>query len=169
MQHYFSLKEIGPDSVPGGNPEWNLRHLMRQAAPNRHRSAGTGFMATILLVEDDPLQAYLTMSLLGRHFGDVCRATDAAEALCLVEQPEFATKLSLVISGHDTPGISGPAFVAELHTRIPRLPVLVLGRADAVPDDYKDQPVAFLNRPFLPEKMLSMVREMLMHDWNKVA
>jgi DNA-binding NtrC family response regulator len=126
-------------------------------------------MATILLVEDDPLQAFLTMSLLGRQFGDVRRATDAAEALCLVEQPEFASKLSLVISGHNTPGISGPAFVAELHARIPRLPVLVLGAPDAAPSDYTDEPVAFLYRPFVAEKMLSMTREMLTHNGNAVA
>ncbi len=114
-----------------GNPEWNLRHLINKAAPKRHWRAQTGSMATILLVEDDPLQAFLTMSLLGRQFGDVRRATDAAEALCLVEQPEFATKLSLVISGHDTPGITGPAFVAELQSECPHLPVLVLGASDA--------------------------------------
>ncbi|MGB7266827.1 MAG: response regulator [Terracidiphilus sp.] len=118
-------------------------------------------MATILLVEDDPLQAYLTMSLLGRQFGDVRRATDAAEALCLVEQPDFANKLSLVISGHNTPGITGPTFVAELHSRLPRLPVLVLGVPGSAPADYTDEPVAFLSRPFVAEKMLSLTRQML--------
>lgn len=121
-------------------------------------------MTTILLVEDDPLQAFLTMSLLGRQFGDVCRATDAAEALCLVEQPEFAKKLGLVISGHNTPGITGPTFVAELHARMPRMPVLVLGTADARPTDYTDEPVAFLSRPFVAEKMLSLTRQMLGTD-----
>jgi DNA-binding NtrC family response regulator len=126
-------------------------------------------MATILLVEDDPLQAFLTMSLLGRQFGDVCRATDAAEALCLVEQPEFANKLALVISGHHALGIPGPAFVAELHSRIPQLPVLILGTHDAAPADYTDQPVAFLHRPVVAEKMLSMTREMLSHGKNTVA
>ncbi len=74
-------------------------------------------MATILIVDDDPLQAFLLMSLLGRQFGNVCRVNDAAEALCLIEQPEFAAKLSLVITGNHTPGIGGPAFVAELHAR----------------------------------------------------
>jgi DNA-binding NtrC family response regulator len=126
-------------------------------------------MATILLVEDDPLQAFLTMAVLGRQFGDVRRATDAAEALCLVEQPEFANKLSLVISGHQTPGITGPAFVAELHSRMPRLPVLVLGSPDSAPADYTDQPVAFLHRPFVAEKILSMTREMLAHNGNALA
>ena len=118
-------------------------------------------MATILLVEDDPLQAFLTIAVLARQFGDVCRAADAAEAFCLVEQPEFANKLSLVITGHQTSGVRGPAFVAELHSRMPRLPVLVLGAADAAQGDYTDLPVAFLRRPFPPEEMLSMTRDML--------
>jgi len=126
-------------------------------------------MSTILLVEDDPLQAFLTMSLLGRQFGEVCRATDAAEALCLVEQPEFARRLGLVISGHHKPGITGPAFVAELHTRLPHLPVLVLGTPDTAPADYTDEPVAFLHRPFVAEKILTMTREMLTHSRNTVA
>jgi len=129
----------------------------------------TGHMATILLVEGDPLQAFLTMAVLGRQFGDVYRATDAAEALCLVEQPDFANKLSLVISGHQIPGITGPAFVAELHSRMPQMPVLVLASAETMPGDYTDQPVAFLHRPFLPEKMLSMTREMLSHHRNAVV
>lgn len=131
--------------------------------------AGAGFMPTILVVEDDPLQAFLTMAVLGRQLGEVRRATDAADALCLVEQPEFASKLGMVISGHDTQGISGPAFVAELHTRMPRLPVLVLGNREAEPGKYTDQPVAFLRRPFAPEKMLSMTREMLSRSVGKVA
>lgn len=126
-------------------------------------------MATILLVEDDPLQAFLTMAVLGRQFGEVRRATDAAEALCLVEQPDFANKLSLVISGHQIPGITGPTFVAELHSRMPHLPVLVLGSPDAVPTDYTDQPVAFLHRPFVAEKILSMTREILAHNGNAIA
>lgn len=101
------------------------------------------------------------MSLLGRQFGDVRRATDAAEALCLVEQQEFACKLSLVICRHCTAGITGPAFVAELHARMPLIPVLVLGSPDSRPADYTDEPVAFLPRPFVAEKMLSLTRQML--------
>jgi DNA-binding NtrC family response regulator len=68
-------------------------------------------MATILIVDDDPLQASLLMSLLGQQFGNVCRVNDAAEALCLIEQPEFATKLSLVITGNHITGIGGLVFL----------------------------------------------------------
>ena len=56
-------------------------------------------MATILLVDNDPLQAFLRKSILERRFDDVQRVGDAAEAFCLVEQPQFAENLGLVISG----------------------------------------------------------------------
>lgn len=118
-------------------------------------------MATILIVDDDPLQASLMMSLLGRQFGNVCRVTDAAEALCLVEQPEFAGKLGLVITGHHPPGISGPTFVAELHSRKPDLPVLVLAAKDAVPSEYSDAHVVFLPRPFGGDNMMAVTGQLL--------
>jgi DNA-binding NtrC family response regulator len=118
-------------------------------------------MTTILIVDDDPLQASLMMSLLGRQFGNVCRVNDAADALCLIEQPEFADKLGLIISGHHTPGIGGPAFVAELHSRKPELPVLVLGAEGAALSDYKDDHVVFLPRSAVGEKMLAVAGKML--------
>jgi len=65
-------------------------------------------MAIILLVDNDPLQAFQRKSILERRFQEVERVGDAAEALCLVEQPYFAGKLGLVISGLSMPGIGGP-------------------------------------------------------------
>jgi DNA-binding NtrC family response regulator len=121
-------------------------------------------MATILIVDDDPLQASLLMSLLGQQFGNVCRVNDAAEARCLIEQPEFATKLSLVITGNHITGIGGPAFVSELHSRKPDLPVLVLSASGSGPSDYsdfKDEQVVFLPRPVGGDKMLAVTSQIL--------
>ncbi len=118
-------------------------------------------MTTILLVDDDPLQASLLLSLLQRRFGDVRRAADAAEALCLIEQPEFAGTLSLAISGHHTPGIGGPAFVNELRARMPRLPILVLGSNGESPTDYAQDRIFFLARPFANETMLHRTGQIL--------
>ena len=126
-------------------------------------------MATILLVDDNPLQASLMMSLLGSRFGSVCRVNDAAEALCLIEQPEFSCNLGLVITGHHTPGIGGPAFVAELHSRKPDLPVLVLAAKDAIASDYSDAHVVFLPRPVGGDKMLAVTRQMLSDQTKAVA
>ena len=118
-------------------------------------------MATILLVDNDPLQATLCKSILERRFRDVQRAGDAAEALCLIEQPQFAEQLGLVISGLNMPGIGGPAFVAELHERMPQVPVLVLGTPGEAASDYLGGWVRFLSRPIATEHLLTAANELL--------
>ena len=126
-------------------------------------------MTSILLVDDDPLQASLILSVLEQRFGDVRRVADAAEALCLIEQPEFTSKLGLVISGHHAPGIGGPAFVSELRTRMPDLPVLVLGTAGETPADYAETHAVLLAKPFAAEKMLTLTGQMLADHKDAVA
>jgi DNA-binding NtrC family response regulator len=123
----------------------------------------------ILVVDDDPLQAYVAMSLLERHFGEVRRAAGAAEALCLIEQREFASRLELVVSGHSANGIGGPAFVAELGARMPNLPVLVLGLPGESPSDYSGDHVAFLPRPVEAQRMVTMAGVMLSLSKRSVA
>jgi CheY-like chemotaxis protein len=128
-----------------------------------------GSVLKILLVDDDPLQASVRKSILERRFSEVQRVTDAAEALCLVEQPQFARNLGLVVSGHHLAGIGGPAFVAELHTRMPSLPVLVLGDSTEETGDYSGDHVYYLARPILPEEMLTIATRMLAQNERKTA
>jgi CheY-like chemotaxis protein len=126
-------------------------------------------MLKILLVDDDPLQAFVRKSILEKRFSDVLRVTDAAEALCLVEQPQIARDLGLVVSEHHLAGIGGPAFVAELHTRLPRLPVLVLGDSSLENSQYSGENVCFLPRPILPEEMLTMATRMIAQNERMTA
>ena len=121
-------------------------------------------MSTILLVDNDPLQASLCKSMLERQFHDVQRVGDAAEALCLVEQPQFAGHLGLVISDLNMQGIGSPAFVAELHERLPKVPVLVLGDGETTSADSGGW-LRFLSRPFAGEEILAAAGELLaQHD-----
>lgn len=108
-------------------------------------------------------------SILEKRFSDVLRVAGAAEALCLVEQPHFADSLGLVVSGHHLAGIGGPAFVAELHVRMPSLPVLVLGDSDEVNGDYSVEGVRFLPRPIVAEEMLTLAGQMLAQSQHKTA
>ncbi|MGA2807532.1 MAG: response regulator [Terracidiphilus sp.] len=121
-------------------------------------------MAKILLVENDPLQGFLRKSILERRFPEVERVADATEALCLVEQPQFAGNLGLVICGVHLPGFGGPAFVTELRERMPRLPVLVLGGASEAAGDYVGDGVRFLARPNTSDEMLTLASQMLGQD-----
>ena len=109
------------------------------------------------------------LSLLGQRFGAVRRVTDAAEALCLIEQPEIAGNLGLVISGHHMPGIGGPAFVNELRARMPHLPVLVLGTNGETPADYAEAQAVFLAKPFASERMLTLTSKILADHKGAVA
>jgi DNA-binding NtrC family response regulator len=131
-------------------------------------------MPIILLVDDDPLQAFSRKSILERKFRDVLRVCDAAEALCLVEQPHFAGGLGLVISGLHMPGISGPAFVAELHERMPELPVLVLdsgaeSASDYSASEYSGGWVRFLARPWGGDEMLAAADELVTQQAIRAA
>ncbi len=126
-------------------------------------------MATILLVDDDPLQAFLRKSILEARFPDVQRATSAAEALCLVEQPQFAANLGLVISGHHMPGLGGPAFVAELRTRLPWVPILVLGGVGEDAGDYAGSGASFRPRTVSSDEFLALTRQLLTQSIRKTA
>jgi CheY-like chemotaxis protein len=126
-------------------------------------------MTTILLVEDDPLQAFVRMSVLEKRFPDVRRVADAAEALCLIEQHVFSDNLGLVIAGHHLPGLGGPEFVAELHARKPGLPVLVLGDSQETAKDYAGDSVCFLAKPAGANEIVSAASQLLMQNGHKVA
>lgn len=118
-------------------------------------------MTTILLVDDDPLQAFVRVSALEKRFRDVVRVADAAEALCLIEEPTFSSRLGLVISGHHRPGLGGPEFVAELHTRRPNVPVLVLGNGNEIAADYGELGVRFVPRPARNDELVEIAGQMM--------
>ncbi len=118
-------------------------------------------MPIILLVDDDPLQARWRKSVLEERFPNVQRVSGAVDALCLVEEPQFAKNLILVVCGELMPGIGGPDFVAELHDRMPWLPVLVLGNGTCAPSDYRGEHVRFLGKPNGSREMLAAASQMI--------
>ena len=87
----------------------------------------------------------------------------------MIEQPQFAASLGLVISGHHPAGIGGPAFVAELRTRIPSLPILVLGDSSDEDGKYSGENIRYLSRPILAEQMLALASRLLGQTERKTA
>jgi CheY-like chemotaxis protein len=126
-------------------------------------------MTTVLLVDDDPLQAFVRTSLLRRHFNDVERAADVAEAFILVEEREFAEHLGLVVVGLNRPGLGSPAFVAELISRLPSVPVLVLGSDNDQAASYASPNVRFLPQNAPLEQMLVESRHLIEYGRARVA
>ncbi len=99
--------------------------------------------ATILLVDDDPFQAFAHRFALQRDFSSIERVVDASAAFIRVQEPEFAKTLALIIVGLRLPGMAGPAFVSELTTRAPHVPVLVIGREGETAAEYSGMKVGF--------------------------
>ncbi|WP_058185383.1 response regulator [Terracidiphilus gabretensis] len=98
----------------------------------------------ILLVNDDPFQAYAQKAALESVYQRVVRAAGAAEAFILVDQPAFARDLALVVVALHMPGLSGQVFVDELASRAPRVPVLVICSNDDCTDTEYTSPNAHL-------------------------
>ncbi len=136
-------------------------------------------MPTVLIVESDPLRAALRKSTIEQRFLDVVRVSDASDALCLVEQPNFANRLGLVVASHPMLGIGIPAFLAELHARLPQVPILVIldqnapSLGDLAPGQNADPLTAasirFLPRPFSTRQLLDLASEMLPQPKLKTA
>jgi len=128
------------------------------------------FMTTILLVDDDSLQASMRKTVLeGRHY-DVVRVNCPAEALCLIEQPQFCAWLGLVVCALHMPGMTGPDFVAELQERLPRLPVLVLGGRNETAADYPGDWVWFLPHAIANSDLQAAADELMMPcSWKSAS
>ena len=118
-------------------------------------------METILLVDDNPLRAAMRKSLWEGKTPAVVRAIDASEALCMVESPEFAQGLALVITGHVMSGISGPEFVEEFRSRMPQVPVLVLSAVPDAEQEYKGIPQVFVSRTTGGDELRSLVSRLV--------
>ena len=118
-------------------------------------------METILLVDDNPLRASLRKSLLEGGAPAVVRAIDASEALCMVESPEFAEGLALVVTGHVMSGISGPEFVGEFRSRMPDVPVLVLSAIPGPEKEYQGISSVFHSQSTSPDELRSVVKRIL--------
>jgi CheY-like chemotaxis protein len=98
----------------------------------------------IFLIDDNPFLAYSRKSALEGRLREVKRAADAAEALIRIEEPGFAERLGLVIVALTQPGLAGPQFVAEIGSRLPLIPILVIGRPGEIAHDYQGKAVSFL-------------------------
>ena len=118
-------------------------------------------MNTILLVDDDPLHASVRKAILERKFADVKRVSGAAEALCLLEQTHISRDLQMVVTSDRLTEIDLPSFLAELHLRIPDVPVLVICDKDRCQEELATYSVHFLKRPVSADDLLIAARKLL--------
>jgi signal transduction histidine kinase len=113
--------------------------------------------ARILFVDDDPLIAASTVSLLEDLGHDVIEAHSAPEALALLERGLDA---DLLITDHAMPGMTGSELAREVRRRHSGLPILLAtGFAELEGDKMADLPR--LSKPYTLDQLASEIARLL--------
>jgi CheY-like chemotaxis protein len=106
--------------------------------------------ATLLLIDDNPIQAATRQTILRRAGYHVIALLNPERALETFRAHEFPTPIDLIITDH-----------LMLRTIAPTLPVLVIsGMADAE-EEYRDLGVDFRLKPLLPDNLLATVHRLV--------
>jgi DNA-binding NtrC family response regulator len=115
----------------------------------------------ILLVDDNHIQSATRRAILEGAGQEVCIAQQGRQALDLLSEPESGSPVGLVITDHLMPVMSGPEFVAELRRRGYTLPVVVLSGLPDADAAYQGLNVVFRPKPFDPDSLILLVRDLL--------
>ncbi len=115
---------------------------------------------TVLLVEDDEGVRALLRDELRKLGYRVVEARNGIEA-CLVATP-YIGKLKLLLTDIVMPGMSGTELARHLRMIKPELKILFMsGYADDIGIRDGDMAIAYFQKPFTPESLAGMVRQLL--------
>ena len=117
-------------------------------------------LAAILLVDDNPVQAATRKAILTFSGNQVSVATNAQEALTLLESPDFAKNINLIITDHLMPHMNGPQFVARLRVQLPNVPVLVLSGLPDAEAEYDGMNILYRLKPLDPEELIGLAQSL---------
>jgi DNA-binding response OmpR family regulator len=120
--------------------------------------------STLLLIDDNAVQAVTRQTILKRAGYFVIAALNPERALEQFQTGEFPTEIQLVITDHIMPGMSGSAFVRELRKTHPKLPVLVISGMEEAEEEYQGMDVTFRVKPLLPDSLLASVNSLMTHN-----
>lgn len=119
---------------------------------------------TILLVDDNALQATIRRTILERSGYTIITALQPAGALDRLQSSgnsAHSDEISLVITDHIMPGMNGSAFVREIRSQFPELPVLVISGMEEATSEYEGLNVEFRTKPLQPDILLKCVQQLL--------
>jgi DNA-binding response OmpR family regulator len=125
--------------------------------------------ATILLIDDNAVQAATRQTILKRAGYFVIAALNPVRALEQVQSGEFPAEIGLVITDHLMPGMCGTDFVKGLRKTHPELPVMVISGLQEAEEEYAGLHVIFRVKPLLPEMLLACVHDLLRSGQADVA
>lgn len=124
---------------------------------------------TILLVDDNAIQAAARRSVLLKSGNAVTLASGAANALEMLDDATLLDSIGLVITDHQMPGMNGPEFVERLRERLPAVPVIVLSGYMDVEPEYEGLNVVFRTKPVPPDKLIALASSLLDPPLTKTA
>jgi CheY-like chemotaxis protein len=116
---------------------------------------------TILLVDDNAVQAAVRQAILRRSGYFVITALNPARALEQLRNGDFPYEVQLVVTDHIMPGMSGTEFVREIRKFHPKIPILVISGMEEAVEQYEGLGVEFRVKPLPPESLLTCVRELV--------
>jgi CheY-like chemotaxis protein len=143
--------------------------MMENGQQLTSRSAMPQNATTVLLIDDNAIQAATRQAILKRAGYFVIAALDTARVLEQFRHDEFPTPIGAVITDHLMPGMNGAEFVRELRRTHPELPVMVISGLDEAEYEYVGMNVRFLVKPLLPDLLLSNLSELLQQEQVGVA
>ncbi|MDR3745484.1 MAG: response regulator [Acidobacteriaceae bacterium] len=126
-------------------------------------------MEVVLLIDDNAIQAATRQTILKRAGYFVIAVLNPARALEQFKNDDFPFPISIVITDHIMPGMSGAEFVRELRKTQPDLPILVISGLDDAECEYAGMNVRFLTKPLSPDLMLANLHELLQTEELGVA
>ncbi|MBS1821195.1 MAG: response regulator [Acidobacteria bacterium] len=116
---------------------------------------------TILLVDDNAVQAAIRQAILRRSGYFVITALNPMRALEQLRNGDFPAEVQLVVTDHIMPGMSGKEFVQHIRQFHPLLPILVISGMEEAVDEYTGLNVEFRVKPLPPERLLECVHELV--------
>lgn len=116
---------------------------------------------TILLVDDNAIQAMIRRTILERNGYTTITALQPSRALDHLRNTDPSSSVDLVITDHIMPGMNGSTFSKEVRGLCPAMPILVISGMEEAYDEYQGIKVEFRVKPLQPELLLQCVRELI--------
>lgn len=133
----------------------------RNSGPTPDQTAQDPMPPTLLLIDDNAIQAATRQTILKRAGYFVIAVLSPERALEQLRNKEFPAPISLILTDHFMPGMNGSDFVRALRTFAPDLPVLVISGMAEAEDEYRGLDVDFRLKPLLPDLLLSSVHSLI--------
>jgi two-component system cell cycle sensor histidine kinase/response regulator CckA len=118
---------------------------------------------TVLLAEDEPLVRNLANHVLCKQGYTVLEASNGIDALSLAQKPS-CQQIDLVLTDVVMPQMGGRELVRHLQTMFPKIRVLFMsGYAEEFMShgDSLNPGVGFIEKPFMPNALVTKVREVI--------